>query len=251
MRDLARKFAMTWLIGLLVMAAVGPVRVPAQEPAQPKPQRSNSNQNMGPGHQLAHETLKAAGLEKDETAEFKQSEAVRLIARVTTLDLQQSYWLCVLLNFVVVAAVIVIVWNRYLPRMFRHRTSGIQKAMFEAQQASAEARRRLAEIEARLSKIDEEIGVMRAAADKEANAEESRIQAAADEERRRIVEAAGQEIAAAAKAARRQLTAHAADLAVALARKQIRVTDGTDQLLVRNFAANLAVTPDNIGKETN
>jgi F-type H+-transporting ATPase subunit b len=86
--------------------------------------------------------------------------------------------------------------------------------------------------------------MMRDAAEKEAAAEEVRIQAAAEEDRRKIVESAQQEIAAAAKAARRELTAYAADLAVGLAQKQIHVDDATDQALVRNFASQLG-TPGN------
>jgi len=66
------------------------------------------------------------------------------------------------------------------------------------------------------------------------------IKAATAEESRRIVESAQQEIAAATKAARRELTAHAADLAVTLASKQIKVDATTDQALVRRFAQQLS-----------
>jgi F0F1-type ATP synthase membrane subunit b/b' len=81
--------------------------------------------------------------------------------------------------------------------------------------------------------------MMRNAAENDAAAEEARIQAAAEEDGRKIVESAQQEIAAAAKTARRELTAYAADLAVALAQKQIHVDAATDQRLVRNFAGEL------------
>lgn len=192
-----------------------------------------------PGRQLAHESREAAGEEKDEMEEFKHSGSVRLISRITGLNLQQSYWLSVVLNFVVIAAVMIWAGRKYLPGMFRDRTAAIQKAMQEAQKASEEARRKLAEIESRLQKLDVEIGMMRDAAEKEGTAEEARIQAAAEEDARKIIVSAEQEIAAAAKAARRQLTAHAADLAVGLASKQIRVDAATDQALVRDFAAQL------------
>ena len=90
-----------------------------------------------------------------------------------------------------------------------------------------------------------------AAAEKEGAAEEAGIQAAAQQEARKIVASAEQEIAAAAKAARRQLTAHAADLAVGLAGKQIRVDSATDQVLVRNFAGQLGSAKQNSGKDGN
>ena len=154
-------------------------------------------------------------------------------------------------NFVVIAAVLVWVSRKYMPGMFRARTAAIQKAIEEAQKASEEARRRLAEIESRLMKLDVEIGKMRDAAEKEALAEEARIQAAAQQDARKIVASAEQEIAAAAKAARRQLTAFAADLAVGLAQKQIRVDPATDQNLVRSFAGQLSAAPDSTGKDGN
>jgi len=217
----------------------------------PSPSQNQSDQNMSPGRQLAHETREAAGEEKDETAEFKQSAAVRLIGRLTGLNPVQSYWLCVLLNFVVIAALIVWAWNKNVPQVFRTRTADIQMAMIEARKASEEAQRRLADIEARLSRIDVEINAMRGEAAKETAAEEARIKAAAEQEARNIVAGAEQEIVAATRAARRQLAAHAADLAVGLAEKKIRIDAGTDRVLIRNFASELAVTPDNLGKDGN
>ena len=85
---------------------------------------------------------------------------------------------------------------------------------------------------------------MQSTAEKEAREEEARIRTAADEDGRKIVEAAQQEIAASTKAARRELKGYAADLAVALARRRIRVDNTTDQALVRRFA-------DRLGEETN
>jgi F-type H+-transporting ATPase subunit b len=129
----------------------------------------------------------------------------------------------------------------------KNRTDSIQKSLEEARAASHEANRRLAEIENRLRKLDVEIGQMQAAAEKEAETEEARIHKAAEEDIRKVVLSAEQEIAAAAKQARRELTAHTADLAVALARKQIHVDPATDQTLVRNFAGQLS--PGSGGKD--
>ncbi len=222
-------------------ASVASLRAQEQPASAERKQASQSSAEppASPGQQLVHTSKEAAGQEKDEMEEFKQSASVQAIARLTGLKLQQAYWLSVVLNFAVIAAVIIWAGRKYLPGMFRDRSAAIQKAMQEAQMASQEARRRLAEIESRLMKLDVEIGMMRNAAEKEGAAEEARIQAAAEEDARKIVTAAEQEIAAAAKAARRQLTAFAADLAVGLARKQIHVDAATDQTLVRNFAGQL------------
>ena len=224
---------------------------PVRSEQKPGQQRaSDSAEGRALAGNLVHGSKEAAGEEKDEMAEFKQSASVRGIARLTGLNLQQSYWLCMVLNFVVIAAVIVWAGRKYLPGMFRDRSAAIQKAMQEAQMASEDARRRLAEIESRLMRLDGEIGMMRDAAEKEGAAEEVRIKAAAEEDARKIVASAEQEIASAAKAARRQLTAYAADLAVGLAQKQIRVDATTDQGLVRNFSGQLGAS-DTTGKDRN
>jgi F0F1-type ATP synthase membrane subunit b/b' len=239
-------------LGLLLLGCASFPTLLAQEAADPNQAQAHSSSNSAsPGRQLAHESREAAGEEKDERAEFKQSASVRLISKWTGLNLQQSYWFSVVLNFVVIAAAVFWAGRKYLPGMFRDRTAAIQKAMQEAQMASEEARRKLAEIESRLMKLDVEIGMMRDAAEKEGEAEEARIQAAAKEDARKIVVAVEQEIAAAAKAARRRLTAYAADLAVGLAQKQIHVDAPTDQALVRNFAGELGAISENPGKDKN
>ena len=217
-----------------------PKNAPEHQQAQPAgPQVKQAPPNRGLGQQLVHETREAAGEEKDETEQFKQSASVERIAKHTGLDLRSAYWLSVLTNFAVIVFVLVWAARKFLPGAFRARTAAIQKAMQEAQKASQEARARLAEIESRLKRLDAEIDSIREAAAKEGAAEEARIQAAAEEDARKIVASAEQEIAAAAKAARRRLTAYAADLAVGLAQKQIRVDAATDQALVRNFAGQL------------
>lgn len=259
------KFVRNCCLAALMLNAAGvmPLRAQAQAPSPeqpapevppppaPKKQASGESkpERFGPGRQLAHQSNEAAGEEKDEMVEFKESASVQLIARMTGLNLRQSYWLSIVLNFVVIAALIAWASFKYLPGMFRDRSTAIQKAMQEAQMASEEARRRLADIESRLMKLDVEIAMMRDAAEKEGVAEEARIQAAAEEDARKIVASAQQEIAAAAKTARRQLTAYAADLAVGLARKQIRVDAATDQALVRDFAGQLGA--DDSGKGRN
>ncbi|MGC1435738.1 MAG: ATPase [Terriglobales bacterium] len=204
-----------------------------QEPSTP----SHANHSLS--QQLVKESREAAG--EDDEAQFKHSPSVQFVAKLTGLDLEHAYWVCVLLNFVVIAAALFWLSKKNLPGVFRNRTASIQKAMEEARKASEDANLRLAEIEARLSRLDAEISGMRAAAEQEAAAEEQRIKAAAAEDSRKIVESAEQEIAAAAKAARRELTAYAADLAVSLAKKQIHVDVATDQALLRSFAQQLSV----------
>jgi F-type H+-transporting ATPase subunit b len=194
-------------------------------------------QSTSPGQTIVRESREASG--EDDKAQFKKSAAVRFVAKLTG-GLESAYWLCVLVNFGVIAGLIAWFSRKSLPGFFRDRTASIQKAMEEARRASAEANARLSDIEKRLAHLDDEISAMRTAAETEAAAEEQRIKAATVEEAHKIAEAAGQEIVNATKTARRELTAYAADLAVALASKQMRIDTATDEGLVRRFADQLS-----------
>jgi F-type H+-transporting ATPase subunit b len=213
-------------------------------PSSASPEHSATAMNGEP----AKESREAAAEDDDQT-QFKHSASVQTVAKLTGLSLDQAYWLCVVLNFAIVAGAVVYLSKKNLPGMFRNRTASIQKAMQEARQASEDASRRLGEIETRLSRLDSEIAGMRATAETEAVAEEARIKAAAEEDGRKIVESAEQEIAAAAKLARRELTNYAANLAVSLAARQIKVDPATDQALVQGFACELS--PKSGGQDKN
>jgi F-type H+-transporting ATPase subunit b len=169
---------------------------------------------------------------------------VRWLSKLTGGNLQHAYWLAMLLNFAAVAGVFLWAARKYLPGAFRARTATIQKAMEDARRASEDANRRLSEIESRLAQLGDEVSALKATGDADLAAEEARIKAAAEEDARKIVESAEQEIAAATKAARRDLTSYAADLAIALAKKQIHVDAGTDSSLVRSFADRLGSAED-------
>ncbi len=191
-------------------------------------------------HDVAPDSHPAPHENENEQDQFKHSASVRWIANLTGLSLNNAYWLSVIVNFAIIAFLIVWASRKNLPPMFKNRTGEIQKAMEDARKASEDANRRLSTVESRLAKLGDEIAQMSAAGEKEAAAEEERIKAAAELDARRIIESAEHEITAAAKAARRELTAYAADLAVSLARKQIHVDAGTDQNLVDSFASRLS-----------
>ena len=166
MSSIGKKLRVLALALLMVSGASVFVCAQGQAPAPNEDQGNGDVQRSGPDRHLAHESREAAGEEKDEMEQFKHSAPVQAIHRITGLSVQQSYWLCMGLNFVVIAGVIVWAGKKFLPGIFRDRTAAIQKAMQEAQKASAEARQKLAEIETRLQKLDVEIGMMRDAAEK-------------------------------------------------------------------------------------
>jgi F-type H+-transporting ATPase subunit b len=219
-----------------------------QKPPEPKKQTDQSdNHNPGIAGELVEETREAAG-EEEENANLKHAKPVQWLARKIGWSVHGTHLLLSGLNFAIIAVVLIWAMRKFLPGFFRTRNQAIQQALQEARAASQDANRRLADIENRLRQLDVEIGQMQAAAEKEAVAEEGRIQKAGEEELRKVALAAEHEIAAAAKQARRELAAHTASLAIALASKQINVDANTDQVLVRSFASKLA-SGSNGGKD--
>jgi F-type H+-transporting ATPase subunit b len=177
--------------------------------------------------------------EEEENGQFKYTPIVRKVAKATGLSKEAAYWTFLVINFAILAAGLGWVVKKALPNGFAPRTTEIQKGIEEARKASAEASARLGEIEGRLAKLDSEIAELRTVAEANFSVEEERIKAAAEQDAKNVIAAAEQEIAAAARTAQRELKSFAAGLAVDLAEKKIKVDEGTDQALVRGFAAQL------------
>jgi F-type H+-transporting ATPase subunit b len=235
-------------LALLSFLALPVHLVRAQE--QPAAPSSASTSEPAAANQAAPDHKSASEDEsQEENANLKYAAPVQWLARTTGLSAHRAYLLALSLNFAIIAVIVIWAARKFVPGMLRHCNASIQQALEEARAASQDANRRLAEIENRLRLLDVEIGHMQASADKESNAEESRIHSAAEDDVRKVVLAAEQEIAAAAKQARRELTTHTADLAIALARRQINVDANTDQVLVRTFASKLASQKDDGGKD--
>jgi F-type H+-transporting ATPase subunit b len=211
------------------------------EPRQTaEPGKRAKPEHKGMAGELVEETRESTGEDEEENANLKHASAVRWMAKKTGMSVHAAHLVALYINFAVIVAVVIWLGRKYLPAMFRDRSAAIQRSLEEARAASQDANRRLSDIENRLRQLDVEIGQMQASAEKEANAEEIRIQKATEEDIRKVVLGAEQEIAAAAKQARRELAAHTAGLAIALASKQINIDSGTDQMLVRSFASTLA-----------
>jgi F-type H+-transporting ATPase subunit b len=250
------KFVLRLSVLALLLCAGAQSRVFAQsQESSSAPSSSQSSEAEKPkqeptsiGGELAKQEREATG-EEEENANLKHSPVVKWIAKKTHLSVHQAHLLAIILNFALIVplgywfANKLVFWiteKKGLKDLFRSRTESIQHALEEARAASQDANRRLTEIENRLRQLDVEIGRMQASAEKEGDAEEARIRTAAEEDIRKVIESAEQEIAAAAKQARREITAHTADLAIALAQRQISVDSHTDQVLVRAFASKLS-----------
>jgi len=144
-------------------------------------------------------------------------------------------------NLAVVVAVLVWVARKPLANFFASRTEAIRDQLAEAQKARIEAEAKLAEIESRMSRLDQELGELRTAAEREAQEEYRRLAAAAEAESGKIIERAKQEIDGMTREAFLELKAHAAGLAVGAAEQRIRahITDEDRARLVDAFVAGL------------
>jgi F-type H+-transporting ATPase subunit b len=129
------------------------------------------------------------------------------------------------INFAIVAALIVWVFAKKLPPVFRRNADNIGSAITKATAAKAEADRQLREAETKLANLQKEVAALREEAQREAAAEVERIRAATKTDEQKIAAAAKGEIEAAERAARMELKELAAKLAV----------DGAESLLVKQL----------------
>lgn len=177
--------------------------------------------------------------EVDENAAYRHSPAVRKLGSMVGMDADRAATAFTVLNFLVLAVLVGYFALKLLPKMFRDRSSAIQRHLVEARTATEEASARLNAIEDRLGRLDGEIATMRQQLEAETQREEQRIKAAVEDEARRIVAAAESEITAATATARRDLQHHAAELAIQYAAQRLVVSAETDRLLIQGFAQRL------------
>jgi len=97
------------------------------------------------------------------------------------------------------------------------------------------------QIDRQMKALPAELDILRAQGAEEIAAEEERIRAAAAAERDRLLDQAKREIDQQVKAAERDLTAHAAELAVGVATERIKrtITDDDRQRLVDRYVEQL------------
>jgi F-type H+-transporting ATPase subunit b len=199
-----------------------------------------TNPNKAADKELSEASKEAGeGEEHEENGEFKYNKSVMWLAKTTGMSREAAYWTFTAINFLILAGAIFAVMRKSVPAGLRNRRAEIAKGIEDARQASAEANARLSDIEGRLQKLDSEVAEIRTAAEADFSAEEKRIQQAAEEDARHVVESAQQEIEMAARTAQRELKKYAADLAVDLAEKKIKVDAATDEGLVKGFVGQL------------
>jgi F-type H+-transporting ATPase subunit b len=213
----------------------------AAKPQEPAQGEHVVNPNQKPERELTEASEKASleGEEEEEHAQLKQSPSVKWVARTLGTSPKTAYWILFIANFALLFGAIVFFARKSVPLMMRSRTQDIQKGIEDARKASAEATAKLSEIEARLAKLDGEVTALKNTAEADFSAEEARIKQQAEQDARHVIESAEQEIVAATRSAQRELKTFAAELAVNLAEKKIKVDPQTDEALVRGFVSQL------------
>jgi F0F1-type ATP synthase membrane subunit b/b' len=144
-------------------------------------------------------------------------------------------------NLGLVIFVLVLVARKPLKEFYESRTLSIHEQLSEAQRAREQAEAKLADMEARMARLDDELSVLKTAAEKEAQAEYQRLVAEAERDAEKIMDRARQEIDGMTRAANIELKAHAAELAVRLAEEKVRaeITDEDRNRLFGRFVKQL------------
>ena len=175
----------------------------------------------------------------DENDAYRHSPIVQKLGSMMGMSTEKAATTFEVLNFAILAVLIGGFLLKALPKVFRDRTTVLQKHLVDARTATEEASARLNSVEDRLSKLDGQIAEMRAKADKDSALDEIRIKASVEEEAKKILASADQEIAAATLQAQKQLQQYAAELAIEQAAKKLVISAETDRLLVQSFVRRL------------
>lgn len=127
-------------------------------------------------------------------------------------------------NFLILAGALYYFLRKPLADHLANRGQQVRADLVSAKETSAAAAAQLAEIDKKLQALPGEIETLKARGKQEIAAEETRIRQTAEGERHRLIEQTRREVDLQVRLAKRELTEHAADLAVSLATQQIKQT---------------------------
>jgi F-type H+-transporting ATPase subunit b len=170
---------------------------------------------------------------------YRHSPTVRKLAGMFGLSVEITSRIFEIINFILLAILIIWVVGKILPKALRSRTERIRNEIEQARVATEDANRRLAGVEERLMRLDSEIDGIRTRAEQETVIEEKRLRDALEQEKQSILESAAQDIDSATKNAQSELKKLAAELVIEHARRRIAITPEADQTLVAGFLTDL------------
>ena len=147
-----------------------------------------------------------------------------------------------LLNFGILVGLLVYFLRGPIGVYLRDRSAQIRQDLVTAAEMRTAATAQLAEIDRRMQALPAELEALKRQGAEDVKAEQARIAEAAALERTRLIEQTRREIDMRMRIARRELTEHAAVLAVTVAEQRIRrtITPDDQMRLVDRYAAQLA-----------
>lgn len=194
----------------------------AQEHAPPTPAPQHSP--VPQGAQPAHPEDPAKGAEEHAA---EGNPIVTMVAR--------------LLNFAILVGLLVYFLRSPFAAYLVSRSTQIRQDLVTAAEMRAAATAQLAEIDAKMRALPGELEALSRQGVEDVKAEQVRIAQAAADERTRLLDQTRREIEMRLRIARRELTEHAAQLAVGVAEQRIRrtITPDDQMRLVDRYAAQL------------
>lgn len=146
-----------------------------------------------------------------------------------------------LLNFAILVGALVYFLRTPIANYLASRSTQIRQDLVTAAEMKTAASAQLAEIDKKMQALPAELEALRRQGAEDVKAEQARITQTAAEERERLLEQTRREIDMRLRIARRELTEHAARLAVQVAETRIRRTiTPDDQIrLVDRYASQL------------
>ena len=146
-----------------------------------------------------------------------------------------------LLNFALLVGVLVYFLKSPLATYLSSRSGQIRQDLVTAEQMKTAAAAQLAEIRQKMATLPGELDALRRQGAEDVTAERERISRAAEHERTRLLDQTRREIDTRLRVAKRELTEHAAHLAVQVAEQRIkRAITPDDQIrLVDRYASQL------------
>lgn len=207
------------------LALAGAVPAFAQEhaPAPSRPAQAQPPVEQGP--QPAHPPQ--TGEEHGEAAEDHGNPVVTMVAR--------------LFNFAVLVGALVYFLKAPIAAYLSSRETQIRQDLVTAADMRAAATAQLADIQAKMAALPGELEALRRQGAEDVKAEQARIAEIAVQERNRLLDHTRREIAMRLRVAKRELTEHAAQLAVQVAEQRIkRAITNDDQIrLVDRYVSQL------------
>lgn len=145
------------------------------------------------------------------------------------------------IHFVIIAIILVWLFGKVLPPVFRSNAETISSAITSATAAKAEADRKLNEAVTKLANIDKEIAAFRVVAARDAAAEAERLRKAALTDAEKVAAAGREEIQAAERAALNELKVIGANSAVDRAEALVaqQMNPATQESLFNSFVQTL------------